>query len=103
MDNVGGAIPKYSKIKWCRSTPSAWIYVCPALEKFLNNIQVSTENSEVKWCVTTLVSRIHGDTLIEECLDAIQVSAPSRIVNGCHLYSLVGIIFLLDSQVPCNI
>ena len=87
MDNVG-VIPICSKIKWCHSTPSAWIQVCPAPEEFLNDIHASTISSEVKWCVTILVSRIHGDTLIEECLDAIQVSSPSRVVNGCHLYSL---------------
>ena len=65
MDNVGG-IPKCSKINWCHSTPSAWIYVCPAPEEFLNDIHASTRSSEVKWCPAMRVSRIHRDTLIQK-------------------------------------
>ena len=87
MDNVG-VIPKCSNIKWCHSTPSAWIHVCPALEKFLNDIQASITSGIVKWRPTILSSRIHGDALIQKRLDAIQVSVLSRSVNSCHLYSL---------------
>ena len=54
MDNVGAPKGK-GNMKWCHSTPSAWIQVCPAPEEFLNDTQVSTKSSPVKWCCPVLL------------------------------------------------
>ena len=95
MDNAGVA---RCPLKWCNPSMIAWIYVRPAPEKFMNDIQASRLGSDVKWCVTIRVSRIHMDPLIEECLDAIQVSVPSRMVNSCHLYFVPTLKFLFAFQ-----